>query len=66
MLFVRIGNRTVNLDTVTHCERQVWQDTTNVKVYFIGGAHNTPLVLSEEEAKDFWKYLEQVAEKPIG
>jgi hypothetical protein len=42
----------------------VWQDATSVKVYFVGTAHNTPLVLSEDEAKEFWKYMEYVAEKP--
>jgi hypothetical protein len=62
--FVKVGNRALNLDSVTHCECQVWHDSTTVKVYFSGAANNTPIVLSEEEAKLLWKYIEYVAEKP--
>ncbi|MFO0731695.1 MAG: hypothetical protein U0361_12030 [Nitrospiraceae bacterium] len=55
----------MNLDAVTHCECQVWGDSTTVKVYFSGAANNTPVVLSEEEAKQLWKYMEYIAEKPV-
>ncbi len=64
MHFLKIGKRAINFDNIAHCEAQVWQDATSVKVYFVGTAHNTPLVLSEDEAKEFWKYMEYVAEKP--
>lgn len=63
--FVRIGNRALNLDRVTHCEVQVWHDAVSVKIYMTGMANNTPVVLNEEEAKEFWKYIEYVAEKPV-
>jgi hypothetical protein len=63
--FVKIGNRALNLDSVTHCECQIWHDSTTLKVYVSGAANNTPIVLSEEEAKLLWKYLERVAEKPV-
>jgi hypothetical protein len=63
--FVRIGNRALNLDRVTHCEVQVWHDAVSVKIYMTGTANNTPVVLSEDEAKQFWKYIEYVAEKPV-
>jgi hypothetical protein len=63
--FVKIGNRALNLDAVIHCERQVWHDSTSVKVYFSGAANNTPVVLSEDEAKQLWKYMEYIAEKPV-
>jgi hypothetical protein len=36
----------------------------SLKIYFAGSANNTPLVFSEEEAKELWKYLEFVSEKP--
>lgn len=65
MHFVRIGNRALNLDRVTHCEVQVWHDAVSVKIYMTGMANNTPVVLNEEEAKEFWKYIEYVAEKPV-
>ncbi len=63
--FIRIGNRALNLDRVTHCEVQIWQDAISVKIYMAGTANNTPVVLNEEEAKEFWKYIEYVAEKPV-
>jgi len=63
--FIRIGNRALNLDRVTHCEVQIWQDAISVKIYMAGAANNTPVVLNEEEAKEFWKYIEYVAEKPV-
>jgi hypothetical protein len=63
--FIRIGNRALNLDRVTHCEVQVWQDAISVKIYMAGTANNTPVVLNEEEAKEFWKYIEYIAEKPV-
>lgn len=66
MNYVRIGKRTLNLDSVSYAEVQVWQDEMTVKVYFSGLANNTPLVFGENEAKELWKYLEYVAEKPIG
>jgi hypothetical protein len=66
MNYVRIGKKAVNLDRVTYVEVQVWQDEMSVKVYFAGSANNTPLVFAENEAKELWKYLEYVAEKPVG
>lgn len=65
MHFVRIGKKTLNLDSVNYCEAQIWQDEMSLKVYFVGAANNTPLVFSEEDAKALWKYLEYVAEKPV-
>ena len=65
MHFVRIGKKTVNLDNVSYCEAQIWQDEMSLKVYFAGSANNTPLVLAEEDAKELWKYLEYAAEKPV-
>jgi hypothetical protein len=65
MHLVRIGKKVVNLDSVSYCEAQIWQDAMSVKMYFLGSAHNTPLVFSEEEAKELWKYLEYAAEKPV-
>ena len=65
MHFVRIGNRAINLDQVTHCEIQVWHDTVSAKIFLTGTANNTPVVLNEEEAQHFWKYIEYVAEKPV-
>lgn len=65
MNFVRIGNRAINLDLVSHCEVQAWHDTVSVKVFMTGTANNTPVVLNEDEAKLFWKYMEYVAEKPV-
>ena len=65
MNFVRIGNRAINLDLVSHCEVQAWHDTVSVKVFMTGTANNTPVVLNEDEAKLFWKYIEYVAEKPV-
>jgi hypothetical protein len=65
MNYVRIGKRTLNLDSVSYAEVQVWQDEMTVKVYFSGLANNTPLVFGENDAKELWKYLEYVAEKPI-
>lgn len=63
--FVRIGNRALNLDRVSYCEVQVWHDAVSVKVFMSGTANNTPVVLNEEEAKQFWKYIEYIAEKPV-
>ena len=63
MNYVRIGKRTLNLDSVSYAEVQVWQDEMTVKVYFSGLANNTPLVFGENDAKELWKYLEYVAEK---
>ncbi|NJL15896.1 MAG: hypothetical protein HC794_01360 [Nitrospiraceae bacterium] len=65
MHFVRIGNRALNLDLVSHCEVQVWHDTVSVKVFMTGAANNIPVVLNEDEAKLFWNYVEYVAEKPV-
>ncbi len=65
MHFVRIGNRAINLDLVSHCEVQAWHDTVSVKVFMTGTTNNTPVVLNEEEATLFWKYMEYVAEKPV-
>jgi hypothetical protein len=30
-----------------------------------GASNNVPVVLNEDEAKLFWKYVEYVAEKPV-
>jgi hypothetical protein len=63
--FVRIGKKTVNLDNVSYCEAQIWQDEMSLKIYFAGSANNTPLVFAGDEAKELWKYMEYVAEKPV-
>lgn len=65
MHFVRIGKRAFNLDNITHCEVQVWQDSTSVKIFLTGAANNTPVVLAEGDASEFWKYIESIAEKPV-
>ena len=65
MHYVRIGKKALNLDSISYCEVQVWQDEMTVKVYIAGSANNTPLVFGEEEAKELWKYLEYVSEKPV-
>jgi hypothetical protein len=65
MHFVRIGKKALNIDSVSYCEAQIWQDEMSLKVHFVGSANNTPLVLAEEDAKQLWKYLEYVAEKPV-
>jgi len=63
--FVRIGNRTLNLDLISHCEVQIWHDTVSVTVFMREASNNIPVVLNEDEAKLFWKYVEYVAEKPV-
>jgi hypothetical protein len=65
MHFVRIGKKALTLDSVCYCEAQIWQDAMSLKVYFSGSANNAPLVFSEEDAKELWKYLEYVSEKPV-
>ena len=65
MNYVRIGKKTLNLDNVSYAEAQVWQEEMTVKVYLTGLANNTPIVFTENDAKELWKYLEYVAEKPI-
>lgn len=65
MHFVRIGKKALNLDSVSYCEAQIWQDAMSLKVYFSGSANNAPLVFSEDEAKELWKYLDDVAKKPV-
>ena len=65
MHFVRIGKKALNLDSVSYFEAQIWQDEMSLKIYFAGSANNTPLVFSEEDAKELWKYLEYVSEKPV-
>ncbi len=65
MHFVQIGNRALNLDLVSHCEVQVWHDAISVKIFMTGTANNIPVVLNEEEAKQFWKYIEHIVEKPV-
>jgi hypothetical protein len=65
MHFVRIGKKTLNLDSISYCEAQIWQDEMSLKVYFAGSANNTPLVFAGDEAKELWKYMEYVAEKPV-
>ena len=37
----------------------------SLKIYFSGSANNTPLVFAEDDAKELWKYLDYVAEKPV-
>jgi hypothetical protein len=44
---------------------QVWHDTVSVKIFMTGTANNTPVVLDEEEAMQFGKYIEYIAEKPV-
>jgi len=63
--YVRIGKKAVNLDSIAYCEVQSWQDEMTVKIYFTGSANNTPLVFGENDAKEFWKYIEYIAEKPV-
>ncbi len=65
MNYVPIGKKTLNLDSVRYCEAQIWQDEMTVKVYLAGSATNSPLVFGENDAKELWKYLEYVAEKPV-
>ena len=65
MHFVKIGNRAINMDNVAQIEHQSWQDCTTAKVHFVGQGNNNPLVLSEEEAKELYEYVEYVAERPI-
>ncbi|TKB68910.1 MAG: hypothetical protein E8D52_07980 [Nitrospira sp.] len=65
MHFVQIGNHAFNLDLISHCELQIWHDAMSVKIYMTGTANNTPVVLNEEDAKQFWKYIEYIAEKPV-
>ena len=65
MHFVRIGKKALNLDSVSYCEAQFWQDEMSLKVFFAGSANNSPLVFTEEDAKELWKYLDYVAEKPV-
>jgi hypothetical protein len=65
MNYVRIGKKVLNLDSVSYCEAQIWQDEMSIKVYFAGSANNTPLVFAEEDAKELWKYLDKVAVKPV-
>ncbi len=57
--------RAFNLHLISHCEVQIWHDTVSVKIYMTGAANNTPVVLNEEDAKQLWKYIEYVAEKPV-
>jgi hypothetical protein len=64
MNFLQIGNRTLNLDRISYCEVQIWHDTMSVKIFLAGMANNTPVVLNEAEAKQFWTYMESVAQKP--
>jgi hypothetical protein len=63
MHFVRIGGRAINMDNVLHAEEQRWHDTVTVKLYFVGQP-GTPMVLSDQEAKDLAAYLDYVAEAP--
>lgn len=63
MTFFKIGNRSINFDNVLYCERQVYGDEENVKVFFTG--NSTPVVLCDTEAKQIWEYLEYASEKPV-
>ncbi len=65
MHFVRIGDRAINLDNVAQIELRSYNDGTIAKVYFVGQGSNSPLVLSEEEAKELNNYVDYVAERPI-
>lgn len=65
MHFVKIGDRAINLDNVAHIEHQSWHDCTTAKVYFVGRGNNSPLVFSEEEAKELYNYVMYVAERSI-
>lgn len=56
--FLRIVNRALNLDQITHCAVQVSHDAVSMKVYLAGMANNTPVVLNELEPSEFWKYIE--------
>lgn len=58
MHFIHVGNRTINIERVLYCERQVYKDDWTVKIYMSGQTSNTPLVLCQEEAKVFWQYVE--------
>ena len=33
MHFVRIGKKAVNLDSVSYCEAQIWQDEMSLKIF---------------------------------
>lgn len=58
MHLINIGNRSINLEQILYCERQVYKDDWTVKVFLSGHATNTPLVLCQDDAKLFWHYLE--------
>ena len=58
MHFVRIGKKALNLDCVSYCEAQIWQDEMSLKIYFSGSANNTPLVFADYiTAQSFVKCL---------
>ena len=65
MHFVKIGDRAINLDNVAHIEHQSWHDSTTAKVHFVGQGNNSPLVFSEEEAKELYNYVQYLAERSI-
>lgn len=65
MHFVKIGNRSINLDNVAHVEQQSWHDCSTVKLHFVGQGNAAPLLLTEAEAKHLEAYLEYVAERPL-
>ncbi|MFO0773591.1 MAG: hypothetical protein U0172_02865 [Nitrospiraceae bacterium] len=58
MHLIHVGTRSINLDQILYCERQVYKEDWTVKVYFSGHATNTPLVLCQDDAKVLWAYLE--------
>lgn len=64
MHFVKIGQRAINFDNVSYIEHQQWHDCLTIKIHFVGQG-NTPLVLSEQDAKGVAEYVEYVAEQPI-
>lgn len=35
MHFVRIGKKTLNLDSINYCDAQIWHDEMSLKVYFV-------------------------------
>lgn len=65
MHFVRVGKKALNLDSVSYCEAQIWQDEMSLKIFFAGSANNTPLVIAGDDAKELWKYMESVAQTPV-
>ena len=68
MHFVRIGKKTLNLDSISYCEAQIWQeDEMSLKIYFAGSANNTPLVFAETTPRNYgstWNTLLKNPSRP--